>query len=118
MEKKEDFSACYVLMADAPFYVGISRKLVQRLRDHVLGTDHWTATLAHMMATRACGYRGTRDRAARDPAHIEAFKRAKSDLMKGSVAFVEIQNPLELYLFEAYAAMELDTRSWNNFATH
>ena len=35
-----------------------------------------------------------------------------------NVAFIEIGNPLELYLFEAYCAMELDTSEWNTFETH
>jgi len=39
-----------------------------------------------------------------------------------ATAFVEIANPLELYLFEAYCAMELstgsDTGAWNTFLTH
>lgn len=35
-----------------------------------------------------------------------------------NVAFIEIANPLELYVFEAFAAMELDTCEWNTFETH
>jgi hypothetical protein len=35
---------------------------------------------------------------------------------------VKIDNPLELYLFEPYCALELDTRfeagGWNTFETH
>jgi hypothetical protein len=30
----------------------------------------------------------------------------------------EIANPLELYIFEAYAAMEFSTAHWNTFRTH
>ena len=118
MGKTKDFSACYVLISDVPFYVGISRKVVQRLRDHVLGTDHWTASLAHMIAVKCCGYAGTRNRAGEDPDYTEAFERAKSKLSEGSVALIEINDPVELYLFEVYAAMELDTSEWNSFATH
>ena len=35
-----------------------------------------------------------------------------------SVAFIEIENPLELYVFEAFAAMTLGTHEWNTFRTH
>jgi hypothetical protein len=35
-----------------------------------------------------------------------------------NVAFIEVANPLELYRFEAYRAMELDTAAWKTFATH
>jgi len=30
-----------------------------------------------------------------------------------SVVFVEINNPVELYIFEPYCAMELSTGEWN-----
>ena len=33
-------------------------------------------------------------------------------------AYVDIENPLELYVFEAYAAMALGTFEWNTFRTH
>lgn len=118
MGKTADFSACYVLIDDAPFYVGISRTAIQRLRDHVRGSDHWTASLAHTMAVRESGYRGTRNAAAENAAYAEAFTQAKNRLSEGNVAFVEIENPVELYLLEVYAAMELDTSEWNSFATH
>ena len=36
-------------------------------------------------------------------------------LYAGTVA---IENPLELYVFEAYAAMALKTADWNTFRTH
>jgi predicted GIY-YIG superfamily endonuclease len=116
--RTKDFSGCYLLLADGPFYVGISRKIVSRLRDHLRGSDHFTASLAHMMAVRHCGHNGRRIAAAEDPRYVAAFSEAKCALAKGKVAFVEISNPLELYLFEVYAAMELDTATWNTFATH
>ena len=44
-----------------------------------------------------------------------AFDEAKSLLRSCGVAFVQISNPLELYLFEAYCAMDLDACQWNTF---
>lgn len=35
-----------------------------------------------------------------------------------NVAFIEIQNALERYVFEAYCAMELNSSQWNTFETH
>jgi len=50
------------------------------------------------------------------------FEEARSRLRDLHVAFVEIENPLELYVFEAYCALELDTGfeagGWNTFDTH
>ena len=38
-----------------------------------------------------------------------AFDQAKALLRDCSAAFIDIDNPLEFYLFEAFCAMELDT---------
>lgn len=54
----------------------------------------------------------------KDPAFQRHFNAAKTYLSSLNVAYVEIFNPLELYLFEAYCAMELDTSTWNTFETH
>lgn len=49
-----DFSGCYVLLDGAvPVYVGISRGVLNRLRQHMLSKDHLGASLAYMMAKRA-----------------------------------------------------------------
>jgi hypothetical protein len=47
-----------------------------------------------------------------------AFVAAQKYLRRLDVAFIEIENPLELYVFEAFASMELDTSEWNTFRTH
>lgn len=117
--RREDFSGCYVLLDDGrPFYVGISRTLVSRLRQHVTGKDHTDASLAYQMATDKTGHKMKRAEAMKDPAFRSAFEEAQVLLRGATVAFVEIDNPLELYLFEAYCAMELDTCEWNTFRTH
>ncbi len=46
------------------------------------------------------------------------FDAAQTRLRAMHVAFIKIQNDLEIYLFEAYCAMELDTSVWNTFRTH
>ncbi len=115
---REDFSGCYVLLAEAPFYVGISRKVVARLRNHVKAKNHQDSSLVHAMAVKESGFTGRCEDADLDPAYMAAFREARSRLAECCVAFVEIQNPLELYLFEAYAAMALDTGEWNTFETH
>lgn len=114
-----DFSGCYVLVREGtPFYVGISRRVVQRLRQHLTGTSHFHATLAYLMATDRTGHKMKREDAMRDGDFRRAFDDAQEMLRGCSVAFIEIENPLELYLFEAYCAMELNTCEWNTFRTH
>ena len=119
LRRRDDFSGCYVLVRDdEPFYVGISQTVVRRLRQHVTGTTHFDASLAYRMATDKTGHEMRRAEAMKDSAFRTAFAEAQALLRVSSVAFVEIENPLELYLFEAYCAMELDTCEWNTFRTH
>ena len=46
------------------------------------------------------------------------FEKAQEYIRGLNVAFIEIEIPLELYLFEAYCAMELDTSEWSTLETH
>ncbi len=54
----------------------------------------------------------------KDPGFMQSFEEAKAKICDMYVAWIEIKNPLVLYLFEAYAAMELNTKEWNTFETH
>jgi len=46
-----DPMGCYVFLENSrPVYVGISKRLPQRILEHVRGTDHFTATLAYQIA--------------------------------------------------------------------
>jgi hypothetical protein len=124
--RSADFAGCYVIIQKGrPMYVGISRRVVSRLRQHCNGTSHFSATLAYAVAKRKLGESSvgkihgvTRDAAMKDAAVREAFDAARQLLRDGSVAFIEVANAVELHLFEVYAAMELDTGEWNTFRTH
>ncbi|MDI6901536.1 MAG: hypothetical protein QMC79_07600, partial [Anaerosomatales bacterium] len=60
--------------------------------------------------------------AMRDLIFRERFEESRAYVKSLHAAFVEIANPLELYLFEPYCAMQLDTGfeagGWNTFETH
>lgn len=124
--RSSDFAGCYVIMQEGrPMYVGISRGVVSRLRQHCNGTSHFSATLAYSVAKRKLTQSSvgkihgvTRDAAMKDAAVREALDAARQLLRDGSVAFIEIANAVELHLFEVYAAIELDTGEWNTFRTH
>ena len=64
----------------------------------------------------------TASQAMQDTEFQMRFQESRNYLMSLTTAFVEIANPLELYLFEPYCAMELrtgfDTGGWNTFLTH
>lgn len=117
--RKNDFAGCYVLLeGTCPIYVGISRTVVQRLLQHVKGKTHFDASLAYKIASEKHIHGQSRQVAMADPAFKDEFEKAKHYLKSLDVAFIEIENDLELYLFEVYCAMELDTSNLNTFRTH
>lgn len=115
-----DFSGCYVLQeGHTPIYVGISRGVLNRLRQHMLGRDHFSASLAYAMAKKDHQpTEKTRKLVMGADGFGDAFGEAQTYLRSLSIGAVEITNPLELYVFEAYAAMALGTAEWNTFRTH
>lgn len=120
---ERDFPGCYVLLdSRLPIYVGISRGVIGRLRQHVRGRTHYDASLAYRMAVARysgpCLKRWTREEAMQDEMFRMSFKDAQSDLQSLEVASIQIENPLERYVFEPYCAMKLDTHQWNSFETH
>jgi hypothetical protein len=118
---KSDFAGAYVLIEQGQaFYVGIARGVLKRLSQHVKGLTHSDASLAYRIAKRAygveklCGF----TRLQTMNAMQAEFLHAKSRIACMQVATVAIGNPLEKYLFEPFAAFELDTGQWNSFETH
>jgi len=46
------------------------------------------------------------------------FEDSQKRIEQCSIAVVEIENSVELHLFEVYASMELKTGEFNTFRTH
>jgi predicted GIY-YIG superfamily endonuclease len=119
LEIEEDFSGCYVLIQGRePVYAGISRRVLHRLRAHIRGKSHYQATLAYRMASAETDLDLTRDEQMQDKRFLSRFSRKKQQMKQWRVAWVAIENPVELHLFEVYCAMELKTSKWNTFKTH
>ncbi|RUL80155.1 hypothetical protein EKH80_01620 [Dyella choica] len=117
--RTKDFPGCYVFLDNGtPVYVGISRSVVKRLVQHLNSSSHFTASLAYKMASDELPHEMTRDEAMKDDKFSKLFCSAKERLQSMSVAYIEIENDLELYIFEVYASMRLDTSKWNTFRTH
>ena len=110
-----DTRGAYVwLVAGKPIYVGIANRLRRRIKDH-LSPDPSRANLAVRMAAQWLGVPVSTVK--RQPGFEQAFVQAQSTLAQAHLAFIEIPNPLVLYLFEPYCAMELDTSDFNRFDT-
>jgi predicted GIY-YIG superfamily endonuclease len=119
LELKSDFSGCYVLLdRKKPLYVGISKTVLKRLRQHVRGTTHFDASLAYRIASAKNPHNQTRSNAMKSSEFKTEFDSAKEYIRGLNVAYVKIDNPLVLYIFEPYCAMNLDTSEWNTFETH
>ena len=119
LKKKSDFQGCYVLNDEnGPLYVGISRGVIQRLIQHVKGRTHFDASFAYRIASENYEHEMSRGDAMNHEEFKTYFYDAKKYISGMSVAFIEIANDLELYLFEVYCSMELDTSLWNTFRTH
>jgi predicted GIY-YIG superfamily endonuclease len=119
----KDFSGCYVLAKNAkPIYVGISRSVISRLRQHVIGKTHFDASLAYKIAASKHPQKFmaalSRATAMKHPDFGVSFRNAQRYLQSLNVAFIPIVNPLELYIYEPYCAMQLNTHQWNVFETH
>ena len=106
------------LAGDRPFYVGISKKVIERIRQHLRGRSHFEATLAYRITERKVRTKRTRAENMKSRTFMRCFARERERLASANVAFVEVSNPLELYVFEVYAATELQTGEWNSFDTH
>jgi hypothetical protein len=116
---EDDLSGCYVFMRGVrPIYVGISRSVLARIRQHLRGRGHLDASLAYAMAQDRQPTPGSRSDAMKNRRFLRAFDAARRGLSQMNVAAVVIENPLELHVFEAYAAMKLKTSKWNTFRTH
>jgi len=119
VDRSTDFPGCYVFIdQNCPVYVGISRGVVKRLVQHLNFESHLTASLVYKMATEGYPHEMKRDQAMKDDQFGKIFLAAQGRLRQTTIAFVEINNDLELYVFEVFAAMHLDTGTRNTFRTH
>lgn len=109
---------------DHAIYVGQTRKLKQRLRNHTnpLGKNN-QATFAFLLAKDEAERAGVDT--ARYRAQLEAdqqfaahFKAAKLRVSEMDVRFIELAGPIERSVFEIYASLALDTLVFNSFETH
>lgn len=117
--KPDDFKGLYVLLkGNEPFYVGISRKVVQRIQQHVKGGSHFSASLAYKIGlTLHKRDNGIDFSGQRNDLDLAFIKEVQQELLQQRIAIYPIDCDNELYLFEVYCSMELGT-PYNDFRTH
>ena len=118
---------CIYLLSEGEshLYVGRTRKLRQRLRQHsVAGAQHNQAVFAFKLArevtgrlTAAYSATGSRRALCTEPAFAEAFRASKARVRKMDLRFVEEWDPTRQALLEIYVSVFLRTK-YNDFDTH
>jgi len=114
-----DFPGAYVLIENgSPIHVGISKHVVGRLVQHLKGKTHFSASLAYKMAVMDTSVSGRRSDNMNDPSFMDRFRVSQERIGRCGVAVIEIDDPIELYLFEVFASLEIRTLHYNHFETH
>ena len=115
--------AIYVFYLDGdPVHVGRTRNLRQRIRGHV-SKSHYSASFAFKRARSETGFKATykagegRGTLLENPLFAEAFAKALAEIQGMSIQYLVVEDPIEQYLLELYAALELET-SLSEFDTH
>lgn len=123
--KVPDAPGIYLFSEGArPVYVGQSRKLRSRLRQHVgVRNDHNQASFAFNVARRDARFAGVdikrwRKVLAADPEFVKHFDAARARVASMEVQYISVPDPIARTMFEMYAALALDTAEFNSFETH
>jgi hypothetical protein len=115
----------YLLSEEHPIYVGQTRNLRRRLRQHGgMSSRENQASLAFNIARRKAADRPsfnvhlTRRVLEADPAFAQLFEEARARVARMQVRYVEIDDPELRTVFEVYAAVAFGTAEHNSFETH
>lgn len=118
---------CIYLLSEGQnhLYVGRTRKLGQRLRQHsIAGAQHNQAVFAFKLAREATGRLaaaysalGSRKALCAEPVFADAFQQAKTRVRNMDLRFVEEGDPTRQALLEIYASVVPHTK-YNDFDTH
>jgi hypothetical protein len=107
-----------------PVYLGQTRNLRQRLRQHTSTSSRESqAALAWQIAltdAKEAGHpvSGTRKELEADEEFAAQFRNAKVRVAAMSVRFIELDDPVTRTIFEVYAARALGTDEFNSWETH
>ena len=115
--------AIYIIWLDGKaVHVGRTRNLQGRVRGHV-SNSHYSASFAFKQARRTlsvvASYTPENSRSAlfARPDFYAEFAKHRELLQAGEITFLEVNNPVDQYLLELYAAIELGLEL-DEFDTH
>jgi hypothetical protein len=117
--KYRDFRGVYIFLHERkPFYVGISRSVINRILQHVkAGKSHHSASLAYKIACLKLELEGKEIDFNRNELDYGTYiKPIQEKLMNKNIAFMPIRSDDEMYLFEVYCSLHFNTKL-NKFTT-
>lgn len=95
-----------------PIYVGISRTVFRRLRQHVWGNKNNEATFAYLKAKTRLGHKDKRLNM-----DVNELKLEQKEIKKHHIIVIPETNDYDMYFMEVYISGRLKTK-WNSFKTH
>lgn len=98
-----------------PVYVGISRTVFRRLKQHAWGKLHNECTLAYLKTRHQWGIDGKKTERA--TVTSEDMLPSKTKIQNYKVVLVPVPNDYDLYFLEVVLAGIFKTK-WNSFRTH
>jgi hypothetical protein len=116
VKSNNEFKGLYVFGEELdgaikPVYVGISRAVFRRLRQHGFGKLNNEATLAYLMA------KNENEEITRASCSNSILEPKKEILRNYKVALYPVLNDYELYFYEVALSGVFKTK-WNSFRTH
>lgn len=118
--KNNEFKGLYIFGDEVkgkiiPVYVGISRSVFRRLKQHAWGKKHNECSLAYLKTRHQWESEGKQiDRAS---ITNENMLEAKKLIQNYKVVLMEVQNDYDLYFLEVTLAGKFKAK-WNSFKTH
>lgn len=114
----------------SPLYVGITRRLYARLKDHGWGNESNTATFAHLIAKESFNEderkilksKNTENQIEKSALSLELEKRREENLekirnMRVAIQTIDDDRDFDLAFLEMVISCELNCQ-WNSFRTH
>ena len=107
---------------DTPIYVGRSRRMRQRIREHgATSSRHESATFAFKLLRHAIGepegHSSKYTRPQLQEKHPDEYTKQRQRVRNMRFRVVEIEDPEVQTVFETYAILALDTKRYNTFHT-
>lgn len=119
-KKENEIRGVYVFHEqDKPVYVGVSRKILTRLKNHFIGKTHNQASLTYLMSREKYDKEHGLFMQTRNEFPFEEYRHKHQNEMKENwrISIIPIKDNYEMYFTEFYLACELKTE-WNSFETH